>query len=611
MTLWNDTIIGSCLLLLGWLLWKEFRRTNRLRLPARISASVISVISLACLALHLSYTAKKEGGAVGKEGVLLTEGYDPDSLRQLLQTVRTDGGGAMAAGEIKVFSAKGGSVSMEGLNRLSKLHVLGYGLTRKEWAILQPPPLIFHPSPFPAGILSISWKQKLTPGEKERIQGRVCVVPGKPLKLLLTGMGLPLDSVIIAAGAHFELTTTPAQSGRSVYRLWVLGGGGVRGGDVYTDTLEQESLPVEVLPAQKLKILLLASSPDFENTFLVNWLSRSGHAVATRTIISKGKSDKAFLNMPETALDPLTPSVLDKFDLVIADAAALASGDAMEGTFLRRQVAEKGMGLIIKADSTTEGSGNPGGAEGSGAAAGFYKNLFPLEVVKDSTQRLYIKERPGTQALLRDSSTRILVSSGLYGSGKLLFTTLNSTYSRMLSGEKKEYAAYWSQLLQKATRSAGPEEEWQFTPDLPQVNEPVEALLQTDKKGLPQGQFNPAQQHVYLAQAPLLPFQWQGTYWPAAAGWQSAATLQGEPCWWYAWSGEDWRNVHRRQRGEETWEYIAAQAVLREQTALKQAVGDRDPATQADDSGQVPVSRTWFYVLFILSCLFLWVERKI
>src|SRR5258708_6002201 len=326
MTVWNDMIIGICLFLLGWLLWKEFRRPGRLRLPARMAASVLAVISLACLALPLSYIGKKGRGSSGKEGVLLTEGYDPDSLRQFLQMSPAGGAGIVIVNSGHTPDVFAGTEG-DGMNRLSKLHVLGYGLTRKEWVSLHPPPLVFHPSPCPTGILSASWKQKLTPGEKWRVQGRVSLGFGKPVKLLLTGMGLPLDSVLIAARTQggaapagqtdFELTTATAQSGRSVYRLWVFAG---------TDTLEQESLPVEVLPEKKLKILLLASSPDFENTFLVNWLSRNGDAVATRTIISKSKSDKAFLNMPETALDPLTPSVLDKFDLVIADATALHSG---------------------------------------------------------------------------------------------------------------------------------------------------------------------------------------------------------------------------------------------------------------------------------------------
>ena len=672
MTLWNDIIIGICLLLLGWLVWKEFRRTNRLRLIARIAASAIAVISLACLALPPSYWKTQRSASSGKEAVLLTEGYDPDSLRQFLQKAQTEG----VTGDIKVFGedsviseARAGAALFD---KLSKLHVFGYGLTGKEWASLHPPPLTFHLSSPPTGILSVIWQQKLISGEKLRIQGSLSLPPGRPAKLLLTGMGMSLDSVVIGPGTKgpripgsdtfrnrnasglntkggaspgsgssrsknasgldssptvasagrtdFELNTIPPQSGQSIFRLYVLSGidtgSAISSGAnaPHMDTLEQEVLPIEVLPAPKLRILLLAASPDFENTFLVNWLARNGHAVATRTLISKDKSDKAFLNMPEVALEPLTAAVLDKFDLVIADAEVLQSGKPSEGASLRRQIAEKGLGLIIKADSLATGSSNGTSPRTSSSNAPFYKDLFRVEAARDSTRRLYIKETPGTQPLLRDSSSRILVSRGLYGSGKLVFTTLDGTYSRMLAGARDQYLAYWSLVLEAAVRSAEPEEDWQFIPQLPRVNEPVEAQLQTTRSGLPQGQFaaigtrtdsgnaTPPAVSVYLTQSPLLPFQWEGRYWPAEAGWQSAATLQGYAHWWYAWSAEDWPGIRRMQRVEETRAYITRQAPI---------PTDLPFIPSHTDSQRVPVPLAWFYGLFIISCLFLWVERKI
>jgi len=609
MTLWNDMTIGICLLLLVLLLWKELRRANRSRLPARMTAAALAVIGLACMALPLSYSEKNVRSFSGKEGILLTEGYDPDSLRQFLQTVRTRG--EISDEEVKVFSAIDGLPMIGGSpgtgekansgGGLTKLHVFGYGLTRKEWASLHPPPLIFHPSAHHAGIVSVSWKQKLLPGEKLRVQGSWVAAAEGPVKLLLTGMGMPLDSLIIAAGGQqkvpavgqetvmaggqtpkqtdFELNTIPAQSGRSVYHLSVVGVHAPSGIDTHgvIDTLEQELLPIEVLPEKKLKILLLAASPDFENTFLVNWLSRNGHAVATRTTISKGKYDKAFLNMPETALGLLTPSILDKFDIVIADAAALQAESSVELSNLHRQVAEKGMGLIIKADSVAD-----------------------------------IKERPGTRSLLRDSLSRTVVSSGIYGSGKLIFTALNTTYYRILSGEKKEYAAYWSSVLQKAAREEEPEEDWRFAPDLPRVNEPVEALLQTNKNGLPQGQFG--SNVVYLAGSSMLPFLWKGTYWPVEAGWQPCATLQGDTSWWYAWPTGSWQPIYRRQRWKETEEYIAEQAsktTAPGRDAKVTSAGVSPPESQRTGGERVLISKVWFYTLFLLSCIFLWIERKV
>src|SRR5882672_837576 len=143
-------------------------------------------------------------------------------------------------------------------------------------------PLVFHPSPVGAGVVSIHWKTALWPGEACRIQGRFYNPAGAAVKLLLTGMHTVLDSteLKLREGGDFELRTVPAQVGRAVYRLIALSG---------ADTLEQEAIPVNVLPGKNLKILFLAAAPDFENRFLANWLSDKGHGMAIRTAISKEK----------------------------------------------------------------------------------------------------------------------------------------------------------------------------------------------------------------------------------------------------------------------------------------------------------------------------------
>ena len=48
-------VLGLCLLLLGFLLWKEWRRADRRRLLGRLIATVVTVGALACLALPLYY----------------------------------------------------------------------------------------------------------------------------------------------------------------------------------------------------------------------------------------------------------------------------------------------------------------------------------------------------------------------------------------------------------------------------------------------------------------------------------------------------------------------------------------------------------------------------
>ncbi len=121
--------------------------------------------------------------------------------------------------------------------------------------------------------------------------------------------------------------TTPAQRGRAVYTLAVVAMGGRRGAAVAGgDTLEREDIPVEVKQGRSLRVLLLAASPDFENTFLSGWLSGQGDAVASRTTVSKDKYQVGFANMAERALDVLTPALLEGFDVGIADSGGLIAG---------------------------------------------------------------------------------------------------------------------------------------------------------------------------------------------------------------------------------------------------------------------------------------------
>ena len=79
MSFWNYIVVCLSLLLLATLLWWEIKRSNKARLTGRIIATVLLVASLAAIALPVTYTSR--GTAGSGEGVLLTEGYDPDSAR--------------------------------------------------------------------------------------------------------------------------------------------------------------------------------------------------------------------------------------------------------------------------------------------------------------------------------------------------------------------------------------------------------------------------------------------------------------------------------------------------------------------------------------------------
>ena len=429
-----------------------------------------------------------------------------------------------------------------------------------------PPAVVLHAGPSPRGIVAVDWERRLMKGERLQVQGE-WAGGGRPtrVKLLLTGLGGVMDSVV--TDGDFTLGAVPAQTGRAVYQLVAISG---------TDTLEREDIPVQVETGKPLKILILAAAPGFENTFFVNWLASGGQQVANRTVVSRNNYQSSFANMTPRSLDVLTSALLDGFDVVIADSSALPAAGSPGLAVLRRQVEEKGLGLIIRLDS----------ADPAGVGMGW--------------------GRLGLRVFARDSSKRAAVAGRLYGSGKVVFTTLNATYVRMMTGQRQSYAAYWSAILRRVSREAEPGEEWQLQPALPRVGEPVAVVVQTgaaapqgligEEGGGPGGVSEEAPVNVYLAQEEMLPFRWRGTYWPRAAGWQVVRTLQGDTVWSYVWPRAAWAALYGGQRMRETPAYLGKGV----------RVGDGAVTREA-----VALPAYWAYTLFLLSILFLWVERKI
>ena len=389
--------------------------------------------------------------------------------------------------------------------------------------------------PAPAGIVAVDWQRRLGRGELLRLQGRW---EGRPVKLLLTGLGAVLDSAAVTG--EFELTTTPAVVGRAVYGISVVAG---------VDTLDREEVPVEVRDGKALKVLVLANSPDFENTFLMNWLGKEGNAVAGRVAVSKGKYAFSFVNMERQSLERL-----DWFDLVIADSSEVTP-------VLWRQVKEKGLGLLIRVDSSVRIS------------------------------------RPGMRVLERDSAGRVVVGCLLAGAGKVIYSASNTSYRQWLAGRKGDYAAYWTMLLRQAARSGEPEEEWNWRPRLAKVGEPVGLELATGKD-MPQGIVGGDNRvAVYLGQDAAFPWRWRGNYWPVSAGWQELRVPGGDTAWGYAWPQWAWKGV------------AAGRA--------SKAEGGHRSGGGAATGGNGKIVREWvefprwiFYMVFLLSMFFLWVERK-
>jgi len=580
---WIYIVYALCVFMAVLFGWLEYRRANKRFLLLRIVAAIIAVVALACIILPVKYNS-----TVTKTGlhntILLTAGFDADSLPNGIDTatVTMDGAIKKAYPKVKLIGGP------DELSNAGALDIYGNGLSKDELSQLDSLPVTFHAAKIPAGVSSISWNDKLKAGEALHVQGLYNNTSAQKIKLVLTGLNTGLDSVTLPPNSQtaFELSTTPKATGKIAFTL-------------KADTTLQGTLPVQVAPVRPLKILMLSASPDFESKFLKNWLSENGYSVALRSAISKGKYNSEYINIGQFSLDKLSAQTLDKFDVLIGDLSVLSTLTNAESDVLKQQVADKGLGLIVRADTAGKTSwlqrqfpvDRPSGKEPAPAALIINGNKSGSGKLAYGSAHLIYQN--GTQPLVK-TKDRVLAGSALYGSGKIVFTTLNNTFSWMLGGNKQDYTALWSALINKAARKSDDmSDEIQFS-SLPVNNQPV--TLQVSQSNLSPIAIN--NELVAPVQNAGVPFEWAVTYRSSVAGWQNLK--QGEkPGNWFAYAQNNWQTLQSAEKTAATKKY--AKLHLNSQIVTK----------QIQQKVGIAIPKIYFYILLLAASTFLWIETKL
>jgi hypothetical protein len=582
MVLWHYSYIVLSILLLIFLIWKEVKRPLQLRLWWRLIASTISVISLACLATTISYKTTQKSNGTKRKLVLLTDGYNSDSLtsfyNQNMQMVDTISINNLSETQLQNFGA---------------IDVIGNGLDEADLLLLNNHPIAFHPSKKQTGIISINWQQTLTIGEDLVVQGTYNNNTKKPNTIYLNAFGNNIDSVTIKPLTQqiFQLQTVPKHNNKAVYSIIVVAN---------NDTLENNPLPFQVQPTVPLKVLLLASSPNFENKFLKNLLYENNYAVASRTSVSKGKFEQSFSNMNTLNVDNISAKNLQQFDVVVADANELSAISKNELATIKNQVVQNGLGLIVRVDNSNNN-------------APFYLNAFPITPTINQEKTLllkygnittaiqidethYIKSQPNTQILVNDRTQNSLASLALLGIGKIVATTLYNTYTLQLQNKQNNYTQLWTLLLQKAAKKTLPEDVWTINRSISFINQQISVSLETTADsafGLV------GTTKIFLQQNEVLPFKWSGIYWPSKAGWHTISSSNNGLHNWYVFTSTHWQCVAASQKINATKLYALHHPITNTAT------------TQLLQTITIIIPKIVFFLLFLLAACFLWLERKL
>lgn len=597
---WNIFAIAASVLLLFFLCWKEIRRPNKSRLVWRLLASFVAVFSLVFLAVPPSFKGKKSIVS-SNEILLLTDGFNKDSLDKYRNLVPRKPK-IFTADEALFRSIKTADVHFipdfdqwkKEIPANTAVRILGFGLNEDELQNLRPLTVRFNAPELPSGITVANWTSRLNAGETFKVQGNFISQSEGKIKLLFKTLGTNLDSTEIAAknSIGFSFSAIPKQSGRAVFRLVALSG---------KDTLENDALPLIIDPAKTLKVLMLSASPDFENHFLMNWLGENEYAVAARSKVSKNKTATAFINLNKLSLEKITPALLQNFDVLISDATEFGNLSQPETAAVLAQMSRNGLGLILRADSSN---------------ASFIHKNFSLEPSQDPKKDLnlklndasgtrlniqtdhpsFIKNQPGTQVLVQDNSGRLMATSKLYGSGKLILSTLNNTFSWQLAGKKKDYAAFWSVLLSKAARKTDSKENL-TSPFYMDKNSMSILKLASATTGKATLQVD--NEAVALEQVPAIPFLWKGRFWPRQSGWLPAL-INGRPSEYiYVDENPSWKT------------YSAAKNIRKTLAFVQNSNGNQKKDQNQQQNELILISPFWFYLFFLLSCAFLWFETKL
>ena len=574
------------------------RRPDARRRALRLGAGLGAVAGLGLAAFPP--VQEHNGPLRPTTAVLLTADYSPDTLRALQRRLGPAApvyrlGASTDADTLGLANPTALGQQLPGLRHL---HVLGRGLAAADVPALSGLRLHLHADAPATGFQQATWDAQPELGQPWTVAGELVRTEDGPVWVRLRAAGAVRDSVRLpGGGGSFRLRFTPRATGRAVYGLEAR---------QHSRPLAQEPVPVEVRAPEPLRVLVLAAAPSFEVRFLKDYLAAHQHAVAVRTGLSRGLTQTEFLNLPNPpALGRLTPALLARFQVVVTDAASLASLGGAEAAALQQAVQEGNNGVLLVADSPTLPRQLPGGSAfrvqlRSAAAATVAQPLrWPAAPAAKALVPATLRPAEGLRVLMTTGPDRQPVAAVRpLGLGTVVVSTITETFPWSLQNQTATYAAYWSRLLtasRPVQRVAGA---IQVLSPWPRPNAPL-TLRTVGTGGGSLGLAAPAADTLHLPQRldERVPEWATATYWPAATGWHQAQIGRVSQ-WFYVYGPAQWAGPQRQE-----WQRAAALLPVG-------SPRDAGPAV-APPTRRTAWPRWWGYALFLLAAGLLWLEEKL
>ena len=595
-------LLAFCLLLAFGLMGLAWRRPRQRQRALRMLAGAV-----AAGALWLSaFPPLRQLPAARAEALLLTEGYAPDTLRQLLRQLGA-GTPVWTYGPVEKPAKARPLASLltlaEQRPALRRLHVLGNGLAAADLPLLGPLAVRQHPGAPAIGFKTAYWPTQLPLGEVLRVTGEVAQPPGTATAwVVLRAAGAGRDSVLLPAGGAgpFQLRYQPKTAGLATYELLLRRAG---------QPPLTEPVPLEITTPALPAVLLLAATPSFEFKFLKNYLAEAHYPVALRTSVSRGLVQTDFVNQPRLNLDRLTPALLARYAVVVADAATLAALTGAETQTLQTAIRTGRLGLVTLAEAAALPRNAPARAAFGVLPRPANPTAQPALTWPDAPGEAraplpaQLRPQPQLRPLVMGPQQAIAAASRRVGLGAVVVSTVPETFRWGLQGHAAVYASFWNRLLTAARPPAPAEATWHAGSRWPRPGRPLALHLATgifpaEPPTVAPLASGPAVR-LALRQDSRLPEWSTARFWPGATGWQQLSGPGRTRYAFYVYPPTAWQGPERQAR---------QQAAAAQQSTVMSA--PQGPDTTPETTSE-PWPAGWFFGLFLLAAGYLWLEEKL
>lgn len=341
---------------------------------------------------------------------------------------------------------------------VGSVDIIGDGLPHRDIDAARNLSVSYSPAKLPEGIIDLAWSERVSPGMRWWLRGRVNYSQAVTVELL-DPSGVVIDHTqinarkdhglnrgLVAKDAHaaFVLSDTARAAGQANYQLRIL--------DAQKKIRETVLVPLLVERVKPLRILSIAGGPNPELKYLRRWASDAGIAFESRVELGRGMQI-------QTANSTLSASSLRDVDLLILDERAWSAMSASNKNAVLESL-NAGLGVLLRLTGAL-----------SSNSAGELRQLGFTVADSAITQGVRLPETQGKQqlpelsrrpvrvqsadgmALLQTDKAEPLAIWRAQGQGRIALWWLTDSYKLALSNAADVHGQLWSEAASTLARS--------------------------------------------------------------------------------------------------------------------------------------------------------------